>query len=259
MKHFLRESEIRDRAIRSLQELSAFSLVRVSDGEGLLLGFDQHSPEMALEFRKQYQQWFGVDPPGNTALVTLRERLLVSLEAADLVGVHDRVDGDPVRQFSIEQFDRFCGSISRDVVSSNCHLRLQRSGRLREIIDEAASVCLVTCRPEVAERFAHLSGKVVSVISVPADTRTETQPYARSGDTGHLQNFARIRKECSGHGMSLTLVGAGVLGKSYTIAAARGGSVALDVGSLFDGWAGLLTRGHLKPDPAVYSLEALFS
>ena len=42
----------------------------------------------------------------------------------------------------------------------------------------------------------------------------------------------------------LVLVGAGVLGKLYCEQARLRNGVALDLGSVFDGWQGLLTRGE---------------
>jgi hypothetical protein len=42
---------------------------------------------------------------------------------------------------------------------------------------------------------------------------------------------------------SLCLVGAGVVGKIYNIWFKRRGGVSLDIGSIFDLWAGRKTRG----------------
>jgi hypothetical protein len=40
----------------------------------------------------------------------------------------------------------------------------------------------------------------------------------------------------------LVLIGAGILGKAYVHAACKNGAVALDIGSVIDGWAGVPSR-----------------
>ena len=48
----------------------------------------------------------------------------------------------------------------------------------------------------------------------------------------------------------LVLVGAGLLGKTYVAAAKANGAVALDIGSVIDGWAGIMSRaGRITDGP----------
>ena len=54
----------------------------------------------------------------------------------------------------------------------------------------------------------------------------------------------------------LVLVGAGVLGKAYCAWVRRAGGVALDIGSLFDGFAGVGSRTYLTDDMASFRLRA---
>jgi hypothetical protein len=64
---------------------------------------------------------------------------------------------------------------------------------------------------------------------------------------GYARIMARI--ETVGPG-DLVLVGAGVLGKAYVAGAARRGAVAIDMGSVFDGWAGIISReGRIGTGP----------
>jgi len=55
----------------------------------------------------------------------------------------------------------------------------------------------------------------------------------------------------------LVLVGAGVLGKAYVAGAARRGAVAIDMGSVFDGWAGIISREGRIGTGAEFSIAHL--
>lgn len=65
------------------------------------------------------------------------------------------------------------------------------------------------------------------------------------GDVHYPDQFNKIREwidkiDCKGE---LCLVGAGVVGKIYNIWFKERGGVSVDIGSVFDNWAGVLTRG----------------
>jgi prephenate dehydrogenase len=45
---------------------------------------------------------------------------------------------------------------------------------------------------------------------------------------------------------TVCLIGGGFIGKMYAIKAKERGAVAIDCGSVFDRWAGRITRGKLK-------------
>ena len=51
------------------------------------------------------------------------------------------------------------------------------------------------------------------------------------------------------------LIGAGGLGKIYADIVCQRGGIALDVGSVLDGWAAKATRGFLWQDPDSFGLD----
>jgi hypothetical protein len=122
------------------------------------------------------------------------------------------------------------------------HRQMLGSGVLARFIQDAEHVVLVTCR-DIEKRFAKRYNKTPIVINIPEEGRTLKRP------NDHWEQYGDIREEIAGVARpgDVWLVGAGVLGKIYTVDAALSGAIALDIGSIFDGWAGVRSRSYIDP------------
>ena len=124
----------------------------------------------------------------------------------------------------------------------NCHMALGRSAPFFEMIAQAERVVLVTGR-EVQTQLAKKTGNTgITTILLPQEAR-----FTVGSGTSHRFPEAypyfveQIRKVTSPG--TLVLVGGGILGKHFCNVAKQCGGVALDLGSLFDAWAGIQSRG----------------
>jgi hypothetical protein len=143
----------------------------------------------------------------------------------------------------VESNKKRIGLRQKIVGGNRLHRDLWSNGLLDKVIDAAPRVVLVTCR-NVDEAFCERYGKRPVVLEVPP----ESNPTGHPND--HLDCFGEYRATVFAMAQpgDLWLVGAGVLGKVYCVEARSRGAVALDIGSVFDGWAGQKTRSYLRKE-----------
>ena len=115
--------------------------------------------------------------------------------------------------------------------------------KLSEYIDNELDA--VTCRDIDFWRGAH-------TIQVPEEAHTA------GCVNDHPERFESLKAEIcyQAEPGTLFLVGAGLFGKIYCGIARKWDAVALDVGSLFDGWAGVFNaRSYLTRDAKRYTIR----
>lgn len=234
--------ELAERAITSLKAETPFSLVRLGDGEGRLIlfpnGINQAKMHAHLEF------WFGHSRFSSSEINELRHYVLQAAAAADVLGIYAGDQRNHFWRTPKQYFDDGGARLSSaETCDIDVHRELWLTGALDEVVTSARRVVLVTCR-DVLEPFCSRYNVSATCIKVPEEGNTGCRR------TRHWEKFLTIRdevKRLSGPGV-LTLVGAGALGKSYCAVAKESGGVGLDIGSLFDGWAGVLSRSFLGRD-----------
>lgn len=218
-----------------------FSLVRLGDGEGRLLGF----PELAdkAELDRSLTVWFGRTDFDAAALGALAGELRAAVRAADIVGVPRLKQQERRAEYRLVvaalRHHALIGPAQR-VTDSTIHRYLQFGLFYRRLL-AGEEFCGVVAGRDLAPpiRAAFGVGRV-EVELVPAETRF---PGARAGN--HFPDrFEELR-----HGLkvpfrgALYLVGAGALGKIYCHWIKQAGGIALDIGAISDSWAG---RGRLQ-------------
>lgn len=124
----------------------------------------------------------------------------------------------------------------------NVHLRFLRDKYYDRLLRGQKKLYYVSCRnlDEPLKRVFGIS-EVHSFIVAPQMNNDPSYVGIRHFPEQFVQVKSWIENlDCTG---SLCLVGAGYVGKIYNIWFKRRGGVALDVGSIFDQWAGRRTRG----------------
>ena len=233
----LTAGEVADRAISCLELGVGFSLVRLGDGEGRLLAWPGGIHRAILNRHLRF--WFGRADFSDLAIMAMQAVLVTAIDMADILGVYQGRIRNQWWQVPW-MYVRRTGRDEESVCSVDVHQALWMAGHLHRVADACDSIVLVTCR-DVGEALSSKFDRDVQWIEVPEEGHTAGQAM------DHWRQFNSIEaevREAAGRG-SLVLVGAGVLGKAYTCAAASAGSVALDIGSVFDGWAGVPSRTYL--------------
>lgn len=136
-------------------------------------------------------------------------------------------------------------SISKKICSQHIHLDLYNDGYLLPLIRAADNVRVISCLPEVAERLKdRLELSSVILYLIPPEQGSKHILGQNGCEGNHFPEvFDFIRSKLTGEvAGQVFLVAAGILGKFYCETIKAYGGIALDVGSLVDGWVGRETR-----------------
>jgi hypothetical protein len=96
-------------------------------------------------------------------------------------------------------------------------------------------ICLITCFDNVAPQLRELGFNVSSII-IPGRNQYHFQMYRKI-----LKRIRRRATSCD-----VFLVGAGSLGRGYSNYIKNHGGIAIDIGQVFDAWAGLPLAKRIK-------------
>jgi hypothetical protein len=146
-------------------------------------------------------------------------------------------------------------TVGMDVV-----LVMQLQDRFRALLKAAQGVRLVTCRNIAGELMSAFGlGARPDVFFLPPQNKPKLGVDYAQGLRHWPQLFSMFPdwlRNSKPKG-NLYLVGAGGLGKIYCAQIKAAGGIAFDIRSIFDGWAGLATRSHLREAQAQYRLRSL--
>lgn len=237
---------VADRAIDCLRSGTGFSLIRLGDGEGRLLLYpDGISREM---LGRHLIFWFGHNKFDDAAILAMQAVLVQAIDAADVLGVHTEAQGE-FWEAPWAYVQRIGRTYEEGLCRKDMHRRLWDQGHLDRIAQECERIVAVTCR-DVGDGLRDRYERQVDWVQIPEEGLTGKRA------TDHWQRFSRIEAQVADlcEPRVLCLVGAGVLGKGYTATAAYHGAVALDMGSVFDGWARVLSRSFLAGKMDEYAL-----
>lgn len=247
-----------------------FSLIRVGDGEAVLLSIDESA--WLHDVAELHRHW-GAERVSLGDVLRLRRDLEAALTDADLVGIRpdvldvtapiDLLDrplaatGAYVREhFNLREPEKAAKDnvtrrlalthvvtkrlleSDREFCSSWIHWEMLASGVVAELLDAAAEVVLVTSHPELGPVVADTFDVRTHLVTVPGK-------FIDTGQSGaHVPDrYDEIRSELTGFPPgTLALVGAGIPGKIYCHWLKEAGCVALDVGSTLDAWIGKASR-----------------
>ena len=253
--------------LRALRETRPFSLIRMGDGEGAWMQFDLEDEAAFNQLyelnRKDFLRiWFGDESlyESETFYGTLRQ-MDRAIETADVVGIPYplRIDHE-YRIFSsrgvpscvniLRRAERQLASTPDAFVSSHdIHLDLQLTGGYRRILAEAGDLGVITCHRALAPLLQEKLDRPVRHVHLIPEEKGFTDII---GDNGvrerHFPSvFNHVIADLASHDLRgvLFLVAAGYLGKLYCDAIKSAGGIALDVGSVADGWVGKITRPTL--------------
>jgi hypothetical protein len=118
-------------------------------------------------------------------------------------------------------------------------------GHLIAIIKAARRISVISCLPALGPFLKDRLGlDDVMQYLIPAEQGSKAKLGVDSGSGVHYPDtFQKLQTELTGrHAGRLFLVAAGILGKFYCETIKTYGGIALDVGSLVDGWLGKATR-----------------
>lgn len=238
-------------AVRDKQPLS---LIRLGDGEGNLIAHYREKSNLGLALYCQaiVRIMFG-DGVGDyrafaAAIETDFER---AIRNADILGVLLEPIEYQLKRHGVDRQSAGNLANARDLVNrklkpalictSIVHHSVEMLDFLKERFREERAVGMITCRPEVGGVVEQKYPCRVRLYQVPGEAKAVDLSNVNAP---HFPNVfrevcSRIQVDYPGQ---IFLIGAGLLGKIYCDIVKTKGGIAIDVGSVFDAWAGKLTR-----------------
>lgn len=216
----------------------SMSVIRYGDGESMVFGDNLENTHFIFKKVMGYV-------PTPEEIETMKVNLIDAYEYCDVIGfpTEKHLSREDQWRHTMTYFNR-CVSPKRMIAKTSIDIfyDMQRDGLLVELLKSVEKLNYVSCR-NLDDVFKNKFGikEVNSFIIAPEPTFTSGYVGERHFPDQFNKIFEWISElDCSG---ALCLVGAGIPGKIYNNWFADSGGVSLDIGSMFDGWAGWKTRG----------------
>ena len=228
---------------RHLVERRPMSVIRLGDGEGAVMGYPEITSRK--DVNRSLRIWLRTIDVADPDVLRLGAELREAIRDADILGVpraRQVRSGMPLWR-AVTQALESMQLVGPDTALTHTALhRLLQHGLLyRPLLQGADFVGVISCR-----RMANPLREVFGV--------GEVRWYGVKGeleDTGDIETphfpdgFEELRETLRvPYPGALFLVGAGVFGKIYCHWIKQRGGIAVDIGSMFDSWAGEGRVGH---------------
>lgn len=244
--------DLRTRLSAAVTERMPFSIIRLGDGEGWVMGYPEHVS--AAQLGGIWRTWFGHAGYQDTQVATLQESLRTACLAADIVGIPE------VEANLSSDFGRVAPLLARDgwlgpetsLCHSGFHLWFQRYGWYDGLLSGLPEIGVIGPRDLTRVFLDRFGIERVYWLPTPPEMRfadlSEAEIAALTRRNVHLttrcpelldHDIPRLMRQRPG---LVVLIGAGILGKLYCARVRALGGVAIDLGSMMDLWAGLKTR-----------------
>lgn len=227
-----------------LRQGLSLSIVRLGDGEARTLNGFKDMPALEMILKKLLGE-----VPSIHEIKQIQQNLIEAYTDADIIGIPagSKLDKkDPYWHNAFGILHDNVGPevlIEKEFVNMDFCYDMLTSGAYDKILQGVDTLNYVSCRnldEAFKKRFDIFR---VNSIQIPPEMKFAHQYHGPKHFPDQF-NQVRLWMKATPLKGNLFLYGAGVAGKVYgTWAAKKYGAVALDIGSVFDAWAGLITRG----------------
>lgn len=250
-------AQIRD----SISKNIPYSLIRLGDGEAkALVYYDNMKTEIIPKYQSIaignniWQNWFGTDITTvnefNLSLLfaDYKKAIFSASVLATVTEQRFRSDTSHFGYMAHQEFFLKEVPATQDFTDSMVHYQLNEMDRFLARLLNGQIVSFISPYDQLAPRFSLTVGcKIGRSFVIPGERRLPTEVLDNCASAHYPQVYHTLLKElrmCRPG--EVFLVAAGFLGKIYCGVIKEAGGIAIDVGSIVDGWMGYNTRpGHL--------------
>ncbi len=263
---FINVRLVEDRIWAAINERKPFSLIRLGDGEGAWIDMGPDDDQAfaglyAMNRSDILKLWFGNDSLLDDALFNaMRATFMSAIHNADLIGFpyslrmvmeydSKSVRGAPSCNNIIRWAAEQLGHNDVEFCSNDMHIELHDAGFFKKLFASPTPIGIITCHAQLPYKLASDAGANVVQAELIPEEKGFSKVIGQNGmDEAHFPSvFRRVMQNLGEHSQQgvVWLIAAGYLGKLYCGKVREMGGVALDVGSLSDGWIGKITRPTL--------------
>lgn len=219
------------------------SIVRAGDGEKIVLESNKDLAAYQLCIQSVMKRQMGYEPI-MSEVEEVRKNLIIAYSGADIVGLPMQKNLGELNKhwINVENVVKPLTKTNK-FTSTDIGYDLLYSGKLDEWLNGKKQINYISCRNIDDQIRAKYSTIIINSYIIEPEAKF-TSTY-KEGDKHYPDQFNKIEwwldaANCSG---VPCLVGAGVIGKIYCNWMRDRGGVAIDLGAVFDLWAGFSTRG----------------
>jgi tetratricopeptide (TPR) repeat protein len=245
----------------AIRERRGFALVRLGDGEGTFARISRRDEKRFEDLYSHCRRFWtsfllGQDfDPSWTGYNALTDNLMPYVEQADVLGVAywDWINYE--YSIAAERTIPCLLNINRYVLENvnhitlcnqDVHLQLHRTGQMNEIMRDVKSLTVISCLDGLNDKIKEMFGIVdVEQIKIPSESHApHLVGLTGAYDKPHFpQVFWDLMHSLDRpHQGRVFLIAAGTFGKYYACVIKKNGGIALDMGSIVDGWMRLASR-----------------
>jgi len=247
--------EIYDHILYSYKKKKPLSFLRVGDGETLMLCPDKI--EWQENYRRISQNHLGYVLEGQDS-IDIKNIIEDAIVNCDILGVapkkHREINEFWDAQHSLIEDIQLKNNILTENVkycSLDAHMHLLEYGLLNKLLSKITEVVIISSRDlerDIAKKYPNL--KDIEYYLTEGEFAYEQNPIVSSLYPETYKNIVKKIREKNRAGQ-ICLFGAGFIGKGLGSHFKKAGGIAIDIGSVFDLWAGKRTRGEGKSNTAV--------
>ncbi len=273
---WLNSPAVHDNIRRAIESRAPFSVVRLYDGEArFVVATAAPAPQRLLDTERfvigdeVWRNWFGhsiADIP-QSQLAALHASLLRAIGNADILGVPtaERLIADSyhfgylaflARRLADDGIRAASASVSDAFLSMNLHRDDRFYARLLSGLDW---IGVISPHHGLASSLAaHLGIPHALDFVIPGERQLPRHILATTLQSHFPDRFHELMSTLElPHQGAVVLVAAGLLGKIYCEKIKSLGGIAIDIGSVADGWMGFNTRVGQLDDTAFWRLPSL--
>lgn len=249
--------DVYTKIINSIEDKKPLSLIRIGDGEGLLLGHNTTIEKNDIDDICKIH--FGKELKENE-IIEIKKGLESSIEKSDLVGIPSLSRSYKTNPFSRIQRGVLSAidyahnkKINDKICQASIHIDLDKNGLLDKILNNIDNLSLVTCRAELKKKILQKYNLTnVTLYKIPAEFKYGGVEVKESHyPEVYEKTIENLHVPYNGH---VFFVAAGLLGKLYCKRIKELGGIAIDIGSIADAWAGVESRPYIKNNNKKWTL-----
>lgn len=226
-----------------LHDQSPISITRYGDGEAIVLNGFNDMDSIKMVTKRQ----FGFIPPVQH-IEAIISNLAEAYRNTDVIGIPTRLRQHDKKNYWYRAFDILSQAVGIDILQEkeftdiDFHSYMLDNGLFSNLLNGQDTLCYISCRKLDDEFKSRYQIKNIYSFIIAPEAKF-TSGY--KGKNHYPEQFNEIRKwmeKIPVHG-NLCLTGAGFTGKIYNNWFRDHGGIAVDIGYVFDAFAGKVTRG----------------